>query len=62
MDDHTHVLELKQPSFVMLPVHANDPWVNDQGLQVTEKIKKTLSRKKHAAGLVIVGFQFLLLC
>ena len=62
VDDHTHVLMLKQPSFVMLPLHANDPWFNDKGLQVIKEIKKALSREKRVAELVIVGFQFLLLC
>lgn len=36
VDDHTHVLVLKQPSFVTLPVHGNDPWIDDKNLQVTE--------------------------
>lgn len=40
----THVLVLKQPSFVMLPVYVNDPWFDVKGLQIIEEIKKVLSR------------------
>ena len=55
--DHTHVLVLKQPSFVMLPVHVNDPWFDDKVLQIIEEIKKTLSRQKCIARLVVAGYQ-----
>lgn len=34
VDDHTCVLVLKQPSFVTLPAHVNDPWFHNKGLQV----------------------------
>ena len=40
VDDHTCLLVLKQLYFVMLPVHANKPWFDDKGLQVTEKSRK----------------------
>lgn len=53
MDDHNHVLVFKPLSFAMLPVHENDSWFDDKGLQVTEKIKKTLSIQKHFGGLII---------
>lgn len=52
VNDHTHVLVLKQPSLV-LPV--NDSWLDDKGLQVIEVIKKTLSRQKNVAGLITAG-------
>ena len=55
MDHFTHVLVLKQPSFVMLPVYVNDPRFDHKGLQVFEEIMKVLSRQKCVVGLVIVG-------
>ncbi|XP_059126128.1 endogenous retrovirus group K member 113 Env polyprotein-like [Peromyscus eremicus] len=55
MDNHVHIIVLKQPSFVILPVYMNDPWFDDKGLQVIEEIKKALSRQKRVAGLVIAG-------
>ena len=55
VNDHTHVLVLKQPSFVMLPVHANDPWFDDK------ESKKALGRQKRAIGLVVAGISALML-
>lgn len=55
MDDFTHVLVLKQSTFVMLPVYVNDSRFVHKGLQVTEEIMKVLSRQKCVVGLVIAG-------
>ena len=53
MDDHTHVLVFKPLSFATLSVHENVSWFDDKGLQVIKEIKKTLSKQKHFAGLII---------
>lgn len=61
MDGHTHVLVLKQPSFVVLPVYVDDPWFDDKVLQVIEELKKALSRQKCAVRLAIAGISALVM-
>ncbi|XP_074195539.1 endogenous retrovirus group K member 113 Env polyprotein-like [Rhinolophus sinicus] len=40
----THVMILKQPSFVMLPVNISGPWYAERSLQVFKEIEYALSR------------------
>lgn len=56
----THVMILKQPSFVMLPVHVSGPWYAERSLQIFKEIEYALSRQKRFIGLLIVGIMTLI--
>lgn len=51
----THVMILKQPSFVMLPVNISGPWYAERSLQIFKEIEYALSRQKRFIGLLIAG-------
>ena len=53
--DHTIVMILHQPAFVMLPVNVTGPWYAERGLQVIEELKNALCRQKRVVGLIIAG-------
>lgn len=61
VDDHTHVLVFKQPSFVMLPIYVHDPWFDDKVLQVFEELEKVLSREKCLVRFIIAGITALVI-
>ncbi|TEA32037.1 hypothetical protein DBR06_SOUSAS52610005, partial [Sousa chinensis] len=49
------VLILKQPIYVMVPVHLREPWYEDTGVQAWVEVSKALQRRRRFLGWLIVS-------
>jgi hypothetical protein len=45
--DQRRILIVKQRAFVMLPVHVNDTWYDNPGMQALLEIEKALLEKRE---------------
>ncbi|KAB0338691.1 hypothetical protein FD754_024404 [Muntiacus muntjak] len=53
--NNSGVLIVKQPPFVMLPVNLTEPWYEESGLELWERVCTTLARPGRGIGLIILG-------
>jgi hypothetical protein len=54
--DQWRVLIVKQPDFLMLPVHVNDTWYDNPRMQGLLEIEKALIRKKRVVDSLLPGY------
>ncbi len=47
------VLILKQPMYVMVPVHLREPWYEDTGVQAWVEVSKALQRRRFLGWLIV---------
>ncbi|XP_043757898.1 endogenous retrovirus group K member 25 Env polyprotein-like [Cervus elaphus] len=53
--NNSGVLIVKQPPFVMLPVNLTEPWYEESGLELWNKVRTALARPRRGIGLIILG-------
>ncbi|XP_061005971.1 endogenous retrovirus group K member 7 Env polyprotein-like isoform X2 [Dama dama] len=53
--NNSGVLIVKQPPFVMLPVNLTEPWYEESGLELWERVRTALARPRRGIGLIILG-------
>ncbi|XP_065800760.1 endogenous retrovirus group K member 7 Env polyprotein-like, partial [Muntiacus reevesi] len=53
--NNSGVLIVKQPPFVMLPVNLTEPWYEESGLELWERVHTVLARPRRGIGLIILG-------
>jgi hypothetical protein len=54
--DQKRILIVKQPAFVMFPVHVNNTWYDNPGMQALLEIEKALIRKERVVGPLLWGY------
>ncbi|KAB0381923.1 hypothetical protein FD755_003840 [Muntiacus reevesi] len=53
--NNSGVLIVKQPPFVRLPVNLTEPWYEESGLELWERVRTALARPRREVGLIILG-------
>ncbi|XP_043342705.1 endogenous retrovirus group K member 7 Env polyprotein-like [Cervus canadensis] len=53
--NNSGVLIVKQPPFVMLPVNLTEPWYEESGLELWQRVRMALARPRRGIGLIILG-------
>ncbi|KAF4023394.1 hypothetical protein G4228_015002 [Cervus hanglu yarkandensis] len=53
--NNSGVLIVKQPPFVKLPVNLTEPWYEEPGLELWNKVRTALARPRRGIGLIILG-------
>ena len=55
MENNSGALIVKQPPFVMMPVNLTEPWYEESGLELWNKVRAALARPRRGIGLIILG-------
>ncbi|KAB0338002.1 hypothetical protein FD755_025397 [Muntiacus reevesi] len=55
MENNSGALIVKQPPFVMMPVNLTEPWYEESGLELWERVRTALARPRRWIGLIILG-------
>ncbi|XP_061000121.1 endogenous retrovirus group K member 6 Env polyprotein-like [Dama dama] len=55
MENNSGALIVKQPPFVMMPVNLTEPWYEESGLELWNKVRTALARPRRGIGLIILG-------
>ena len=55
MENNSGALTVKQPPFIMMPVNLTEPWFEESGLELWNKVHTALARPRRGKGLIILG-------